>query len=140
MAPRLFPGRAKFSLAVAGLAVLLSGCAGTTATSTLPGDTTPPTGPVELTAASHQKITETVAAHKGKVVVVDVWSTTCIPCMKEFPHLVALHKQHGADKLACLSVSTDPAVAPRLVPATLGTQAGVIGAAALAATAFAQGG
>ena len=35
---------------------------------------------------------------------------------------------------------TDPAVTPRLVPATLGTQAGVIGAAALAATAFAQGG
>lgn len=47
-----------------------------------------------------------VAEHKGKVVVLDVWSTSCDPCMVEFPHLVELHKQHG-DKLACMSASCD---------------------------------
>ena len=47
-----------------------------------------------------------VAQHKGKVVVLDLWSTSCEPCMTEFPHLVELHKQHG-DKLVCLSASCD---------------------------------
>lgn len=47
-----------------------------------------------------------VAKHKGKVVVLDLWSTSCDPCMVEFPHLVELHKQHG-DKLICISASCD---------------------------------
>lgn len=47
-----------------------------------------------------------VAQHKGKVVVLDLWSTSCEPCMVEFPHLVELHKQHG-DKLVCMSASCD---------------------------------
>lgn len=47
-----------------------------------------------------------VAKHKGKVVVLDLWSTSCEPCMVEFPHLVELHKQHG-DKLVCMSASCD---------------------------------
>ena len=47
-----------------------------------------------------------VAEHKGKVVVLDLWSTSCEPCMVEFPHLVELHKQHG-DKLVCMSASCD---------------------------------
>ncbi len=48
-----------------------------------------------------------VAEHKGKVVVLDLWSTSCEPCMIEFPHLVGLHKKHGGDKLVCLSASCD---------------------------------
>lgn len=47
-----------------------------------------------------------VAKHKGKVVVLDLWSTSCDPCMVEFPHLVELHKKHG-DKLICMSASCD---------------------------------
>lgn len=47
-----------------------------------------------------------VAEHKGKIVVLDLWSTSCDPCMVEFPHLVELHKQHGG-KLVCLSASCD---------------------------------
>jgi thiol-disulfide isomerase/thioredoxin len=47
-----------------------------------------------------------VKQHKGKIVVMDVWSTSCEPCMKEFPNLVKLHQEHGKD-VACVSVSTD---------------------------------
>lgn len=47
-----------------------------------------------------------VAEHKGKVVVLDLWSTSCDPCMVEFPHLVELHKRHS-DKLVCMSASCD---------------------------------
>lgn len=48
-----------------------------------------------------------VSAHKGKVVVLDAWSTSCPPCMKEFPNLVKLHQKYGAKGLACMSLSCD---------------------------------
>ncbi len=51
--------------------------------------------------------TETlIAEHKGKVVVVDMWSTSCAPCRKEFPHLVRLHKKYK-NRVACVSVNCD---------------------------------
>ena len=49
---------------------------------------------------------ELIAKHKGKIVVLDVWSTSCEPCMVEFPHLVELYKEHG-EKLVCMSASCD---------------------------------
>lgn len=47
-----------------------------------------------------------IARHRGKVVVVDGWSTSCPPCVKEFPNLVALQARHG-DRVACISISLD---------------------------------
>src|SRR5579885_2331113 len=38
-----------------------------------------------------------IASKRGKVVVMDCWSTWCDPCVKEFPGLVALHKKYGPD-------------------------------------------
>jgi len=48
-----------------------------------------------------------VTSHSGKVVVLDVWSTTCVPCVQELPGLVKLHRQHGAAQVACITVSCD---------------------------------
>ena len=47
-----------------------------------------------------------ISRHAGKVVVVDCWSTSCPPCVKEFPRLVALQKTHG-ERIACISFSLD---------------------------------
>lgn len=46
-----------------------------------------------------------IASKKGKIVVLDAWSTSCIPCIKEFPNLVALQKQHP--EIVCLSLNLD---------------------------------
>ena len=62
---------------------------------------------VTLDIKSWDETLALVAEHKGKVVVLDLWSTSCEPCMIEFPYLVELHKQHGGDKLVCVSVSCD---------------------------------
>lgn len=62
---------------------------------------------VSLKTMSWQEAQDLVKAHKGKVVVMDVWSTSCLPCMKEFPNLVALHEKYGEDQVACISVSCD---------------------------------
>jgi len=47
-----------------------------------------------------------VEANRGRIVVLDCWSTSCPPCVKEFPGLVALAKQYR-DQVACLSLSFD---------------------------------
>jgi thiol-disulfide isomerase/thioredoxin len=67
----------------------------------------PPAVPaVSLDIKSWDETLELVANHKGKIVVLDLWSTACDPCMVEFPHLVEMHKQHGS-KVVCMSASCD---------------------------------
>jgi thiol-disulfide isomerase/thioredoxin len=44
--------------------------------------------------------------HRGKIVVVDCWSTSCDPCLKEFPGLVALASKFKYE-VACVSLSLD---------------------------------
>jgi thiol-disulfide isomerase/thioredoxin len=61
---------------------------------------------VALKILNWEQTLELVKKHKGKIVVMDVWSTSCDPCMKEFPNLVKLAKTQSKD-VACLSVSTD---------------------------------
>jgi thiol-disulfide isomerase/thioredoxin len=69
-------------------------------------DAATPAGKVELLTADWGTVEEMIAAQAGKVVVVDLWSTSCLPCRREFPNLVALHRELG-DRVACISVSTD---------------------------------
>jgi len=63
--------------------------------------------PAEVTIAevTHAKFLETLKEHKGKVVLVDFWSTNCIPCMEKFPKVVKLNKEHGKDGLVCVSAA-----------------------------------
>lgn len=63
-------------------------------------------GTVALELADWKQTQALVAKHKGKIVVLDVWSTSCDPCMKEFPNLVKLHDTQRKD-VACLSLSAD---------------------------------
>lgn len=61
---------------------------------------------VVITPGTWKDVQTRIAAHKGKVVVVDAWATSCPSCVAEFPGLVKLHKLHGKD-VACISVSCD---------------------------------
>ncbi|MSR60348.1 MAG: TlpA family protein disulfide reductase [Planctomycetaceae bacterium] len=62
---------------------------------------------VTLQIASWEETLKLVAKQKGKVVVLDAWSTSCSPCLKEFPNLVKLHKRHAARGVVCMSMSCD---------------------------------
>jgi thiol-disulfide isomerase/thioredoxin len=61
---------------------------------------------VQLKLQSWDKTSKLIDSHKGKIVVVDFWATSCLPCRREFPHLVALQKAHP-ETVACVSVSLD---------------------------------
>ncbi|MDZ4819766.1 MAG: TlpA disulfide reductase family protein [Planctomycetota bacterium] len=62
---------------------------------------------IKLQNLDYAGIEELIASKKGKVVVVDYWSTYCAPCLKEFPNLIALSDRVGPEQLACISVSLD---------------------------------
>ncbi len=84
-----------FGICLLGLAVVR----------TVPAEA-PKSSAVSLKIMNWEETQEIVKKHKGKIVVMDVWSTSCDPCMKEFPNLVKLHKANGKD-VACISVSAD---------------------------------
>jgi thiol-disulfide isomerase/thioredoxin len=82
------------------------------ATSAAATNTAVPTVPaaaldVGLQFRNYDELQTLIASKKGKVVVVDVWSTNCQPCMDAFPGLVNLHKKYGPEKVACISLCAD---------------------------------
>ncbi len=45
--------------------------------------------------------------HRGSVILVNLWATWCIPCLKELPDLAALEKTYAAKGFKLILVSTD---------------------------------
>jgi thiol-disulfide isomerase/thioredoxin len=62
---------------------------------------------VSLRILDYAGLQQLIASKRGKVVVLDAWSTGCPPCLKSFPDLVALQRKIGPDRLACISLSLD---------------------------------
>ena len=84
-------------------------------TSEVQSDAVPPESKVELSVASWDEIQSAIAKHSGKVVVLDLWSTSCGPCLRELPKLAELHKQHP-ESVVCMSVSVDYTGAEKETP------------------------
>ncbi len=49
----------------------------------------------------------TLAAYRGKVLVLNFWATWCPPCREEIPDFVEATKKHKADGLEILGLSVD---------------------------------
>jgi len=60
--------------------------------------------PIVADDAGYQKV---VAAHKGKVVLVEFWATWCVPCREEMPELVKLESKLRARGLDVIMISVD---------------------------------
>lgn len=61
----------------------------------------------ELKVASWKEVQQQVAKHRGKVVVLNIWLTTCGICLEEFPQFLKLQQRYGKENLVCLSLNGD---------------------------------
>lgn len=59
---------------------------------------------IPLDEAAYRRM---VASHKGKVVLVNFWATYCVPCRKEMPALVDMHRRLQSRGLVFVTVSAD---------------------------------
>lgn len=64
-------------------------------------------GAVTLAVVEPDGYKKVLAAHRGKVVLVDFWATWCLPCVRQFPHTVELSRKYADRKLAVVSMSLD---------------------------------
>jgi peroxiredoxin len=63
-------------------------------------------GPTPLLALTDQHGTNhTLAAYRGRVVLVNFWATWCAPCREEMPALQALQHTVGKERLVVLAVN-----------------------------------
>ncbi len=115
----------KSLFAVTFLAAMIIGCQTDSITPPppeegIPGEQKPQSAAGEENKATAELISlsaldEKLAERKGQVVVLDIWSTSCLPCMKEFPNLVELSEKHP-EGLACLSLNVDYLGLPKRQP------------------------
>ncbi|MEX2171035.1 MAG: TlpA disulfide reductase family protein [Pirellulales bacterium] len=77
-------------------------------------DSTPPTvkavAPIEdatLEIADRAALDDMLAAHRGNVVLVDYWSTSCVPCVEKLPAVLALQKELRDRGLRVITLSMD---------------------------------
>jgi thiol-disulfide isomerase/thioredoxin len=59
----------------------------------------------KATNLANQQIS--LAAYRGKVVVLDFFATWCGPCKESLPHMVELHRKYSGKGLQILGVSAD---------------------------------
>ena len=62
--------------------------------------------PVDAEILAWDEMHRRLGSFQGRVVVVDFWSTACIPCMRELPHLFDLQRKHPRD-LVAITVNID---------------------------------
>ena len=67
----------------------------------------PEADPYRPKPVSIEELKRFISSHKGKVVIVDLWSDTCTFCKEEFPRLVKLHQKHGKEGLVAASLCLD---------------------------------
>lgn len=60
--------------------------------------------PIELSGETIQGKTWDSADHRGSVVVVNLWASTCGPCAKEAPHLVEAYQETTGDDVEFVGI------------------------------------
>ncbi len=69
---------------------------------------TPEPAPEELTDVDADNLAATLRAHPGRVLLVNVWSTYCEPCVEEMPELISIGARYRAQGLGLMLISADP--------------------------------
>jgi len=68
-------------------------------------ETGKPFPPLILTDTSGNELA--VSALKGKIVLIDVWSSWCVPCREQIPEIKKLYKKYNSKGLEIIGISMD---------------------------------
>src|SRR5262245_66177348 len=72
---------------------------------------------ITLLTLSWTDAQQVIAKHKGNVVLVDVWTTTCPTCLEHFPKFVDLNQRLRSRGLIAVSINCDYDGIPAKPPA-----------------------
>lgn len=82
------------------------------------GRTGEPAPDIELVSLDGDAVS--LAALRGRPVLLNLWATWCMPCIAEIPELAALHERYGPQGLVMVGVNFDEAAAAERVRAFVG--------------------
>ncbi len=68
----------------------------------------PPPAPEELTEIDAESLRAALRDHPGRVLLVNVWSTWCEPCVEEMPELISIGARYRSQGLGLMLISADP--------------------------------
>src|SRR5262245_33410019 len=63
--------------------------------------------PKTIELISAEEFRALLAHHRGSIVLVNLWATWCIPCLKEMPELVKFQEKYTAQGLKIITITTD---------------------------------
>ncbi|MBX7103218.1 MAG: TlpA family protein disulfide reductase [Gemmataceae bacterium] len=66
-----------------------------------------PAEEVAINICKWADLEKAVVSHQGKVVVIDVWATYCVPCVKKLPDMLAMQKKYADKGVVLITVSLD---------------------------------
>ena len=66
-----------------------------------------PRAVAEITFMDEAQTPLSLAQWKGRVVLVNLWATWCVPCRKEMPELAELQERLGSDDFEVVAISID---------------------------------
>jgi thiol-disulfide isomerase/thioredoxin len=69
---------------------------------------TPAPAPEELTEVDADHLRGVLRSHPGRVLLVNVWSTYCAPCVEEMPEIVSIGRRYESQGLGLMLISADP--------------------------------
>lgn len=61
---------------------------------------------ITVATKNSEELEELIAGHKGKIVIVDLWTRSSEPCLAELPQLQALQEKYS-DDVAAISLNLD---------------------------------
>jgi cytochrome c biogenesis protein CcmG/thiol:disulfide interchange protein DsbE len=74
---------------------------------TQPALAAPGPAPTEIRYASAPELRAALAQQRGRVVILNLWATWCVSCLREIPDLVAVAGEFAAEGVVLLGVAMD---------------------------------
>lgn len=62
---------------------------------------------IKVESMDKSRLEKIVKERNGKVLLLNIWATWCVPCREEFPDLVKVASEFEKDKVEVIGISTD---------------------------------